>query len=451
MASEMVMIIMMSLVIILWLTRQHVLLLVITMLDELIVMLSGASESWVYVSDSSVISEVNFFILTVVVAPDDMMVDVSLVMVSVKTSQFVCQVILNMLDILNRVMGHVMMAKVVLAEDVLMSFTWVVVLVRAVMVSMMVIEVISMMVIMVLIKVSSMAVVMVLTFSKTVKNITNMSWVHVVLRIMLGGRVLLFLSKAFLKRMMRCFILMRRCSELCLVVLIVIVPLVKSVDSSITMIFIDSAIGALVQNLSSMHFVVLMTGLVFFFMWVVGGVICMRLVVIIVPVSVLVMIEVIFLVVWCFVMVFVTDVMWGFVMVFLASVVWGFMVVALPFVRLLTPLLVIIPAAVEWLLVGLVGSVVWGFVMVFAASVMWSFVMFIVAEVLCGFVIFIVAEVLCGFFVADVVWGFVMVFVADVVWGFGMFIVANMVWGFGMFIVANMVWGFGMLIVANCM
>ena len=113
---------MMSLIIVLGLSRDRVYLSSEAMLGIFMVMLGCTSDSWIYVSNSVFsCGEVHGFI-SMVVSPDDMMVNVSLVVVSIEMAEFVSEMLFNVLNVLNGVMRDVMVSEVVLTEDVLVTF-----------------------------------------------------------------------------------------------------------------------------------------------------------------------------------------------------------------------------------------------------------------------------------------------------------------------------------------
>ena len=129
------------------------------MLDKFIVVFSWSSNSWVNVSNSvAAFRVVLSFALIMVVTPDDMMVHISLVVVSVEVAEFVGQLLFDVPDIFNSVVRNVMMAEVVFTVGILVPFTWVMLIMSGEMMVVMVI-------IMVVIKVNAVPVMVMSSFS----------------------------------------------------------------------------------------------------------------------------------------------------------------------------------------------------------------------------------------------------------------------------------------------
>lgn len=137
------------------------------MLDKFIVVFSWSSNSWVNVSNSvAAFRVVLSFALIMVVTPDDMMVHISLVVVSVEVAEFVGQLLLDVPDIFNSVVRNVMMAEVVFTVGILVPFTWVMLIMTGeMMVAMLIVIVLSVVIIMVVIKVNAVTVMVMSAFS----------------------------------------------------------------------------------------------------------------------------------------------------------------------------------------------------------------------------------------------------------------------------------------------
>merc|ERR1712048_1020506 len=97
--------------------------------------------------------------VSVVIAPDNVMVNISLVVVTVEVSKFVSEVILNMLNILDSVVRGFVGSEMVSTVNVVMFLAYIVVFV-----SMVIIEIMSVVVVVMFVEVNTVAIVMVGAF-----------------------------------------------------------------------------------------------------------------------------------------------------------------------------------------------------------------------------------------------------------------------------------------------
>ena len=99
----------------------------------------------------------------VVIAPDQVVVNIGLVVISKEMAKFVSIVVFEVVNVFDGVVRLIMVAKVMLAKNVLVSFSWIMMLMGPVVVTMVVVEVLAMMVIVVLVEVLGVAVMVILS------------------------------------------------------------------------------------------------------------------------------------------------------------------------------------------------------------------------------------------------------------------------------------------------
>ena len=190
--------------------------------------------------------------LAVVNAPDDMVVDICFIVVSIQVLELMSVVIDEHLDVVDGVVGFVV-REVVSPVDVMVLLSWVVVLlfvessvVTAVVpivivmvpeeVSVVVAVVAVVVLVVLIVEVSLVAVVVVLASSEAMEQVTDVTLVEVMLWVVsCGGCMLpLFLHSVFLL-LATGLILMWRHAELLFMVLIVVISLVEAVDTVLSM------------------------------------------------------------------------------------------------------------------------------------------------------------------------------------------------------------------------
>ena len=244
-------------------------------------------ESWVDISDWS--GTVAILPVLVVIAPEDVMVDICFVVVSVQVCKLVSVVIDKHLDVMHRVVGLVG-AEVVSAQSVVVLEAGVVVLlsvvsamvlpvmlpcVMVVMVAeevpMVLVVVTIVVLIMLIVEVGFVTVVMELTGGKAVHKISNMALIQVMLMIFLGSSHVLPLHLHSVLLLFAAGLILVWChSELLLVVLVVVVPLVEAVDASLAVSLVEVSVVAVVDNVCPVDLVIEVSMLVLVLMRVVA-------------------------------------------------------------------------------------------------------------------------------------------------------------------------------------
>ena len=97
-------------------------------------------------------------------APYEVMVNISLVVFTVEVSKLMSVMVLNLFDIFYGVMWLIMVAEAMLTDDIMVSLVWVMIVKLAMMVSVVVLFIVkSMMIVVMFIKVYMMAIVMMLS------------------------------------------------------------------------------------------------------------------------------------------------------------------------------------------------------------------------------------------------------------------------------------------------
>jgi len=187
---------MVSLVVVLWHMMLLVRLGIESVLDDLMVVRGGLSSgSWVDVSNSFCWWSVVLAFVALVFSPDNVVVNISLVVAAVQVLELVCEVVFNLLHIADSVVRDIVVTEVV------SLYVWVLgsrVVMIAVVMDLEVIAIGAVVVIMVLIEVSTVRVVMMATFCKSVENISDMRFLEVLSSMMLSGKVLmLFIHTCF--------------------------------------------------------------------------------------------------------------------------------------------------------------------------------------------------------------------------------------------------------------
>ena len=179
-------------------------------------------------------------------------------------------------DIMHGVMWYIVVTTDVFFKCVMM---WVTIVVFG----MLIVQ--SVMFVMVFIEVFMVSVVVVLTSCQSVKNVTNVAFDVMRIRLVLLSMIPSLFFKTFLNCLVLSFIFVWGRTKLLLVVLIVVVPFVKTVDASISMSFEHMPVVTMMKDISTVYFMVLMMYLIFSFMWIMSNVILVK--VWIVPVVIL--------------------------------------------------------------------------------------------------------------------------------------------------------------------
>ena len=97
-------------------------------------------------------------------APYEVMVNISLVVFTVEVSKLMSVMVLNLFDIFYGVMWLIMVTEAMLTNDIMVSLVWVMIVKLAMMVSVVVLFIVkSMMIVVMFIKVYMMAIVMMLS------------------------------------------------------------------------------------------------------------------------------------------------------------------------------------------------------------------------------------------------------------------------------------------------
>jgi hypothetical protein len=255
-----------GLVVVLW----HVVLLVglcaEAVLDDFVVVGGSLScGSRVDVSDSFCWWSVVLALVALVFSPDDVVVDISLVVATVQVLELMSEVVFNLLNIADSVVRGVVLAEVVSIN------VWVLgarVVMLTVVMDFKVVCVGSVVFIMVLIELDSVRVVMVAALSKSVQHISNMFRLEVFSSMMLGGKVLaLFINACFFLLVLG-FKLMWGQAILSLSMLKSVMSVLNAINSSFTVSFICNSAVTVSENIGWMNLMVLVVLLVPSFMWV---------------------------------------------------------------------------------------------------------------------------------------------------------------------------------------
>jgi hypothetical protein len=255
-----------GLVVVLW----HVVLLVglctEAVLDDFVVVgCSLSCGSRVDVSDSFCWWSVVLALVALVFSPDDVVVDISLVVATVQVLELMSEVVFNLLNIADSVVRGVVLAEVVSIN------VWVLgarVVMLTVVMDFKVVCVGSVVFIMVLIELDSVRVVMVAALSKSVQHISNMFRLEVFSSMMLGGKVLaLFINACFFLLVLG-FKLMWGQAILSLSMLKSVMSVLNAINSSFTVSFICNSAVTVSENIGWMNLMVLVVLLVPSFMWV---------------------------------------------------------------------------------------------------------------------------------------------------------------------------------------
>ena len=105
-----------------------------------------------------------FILFCVMLAPYEVMVNISLVVFTVEVSKLMSVMVLNLFDIFYGVMWLIMVTEAMLTNDIMVSLVWVMIVKLAMMVSVVVLFIVkSMMIVVMFIKVYMMAIVMMLS------------------------------------------------------------------------------------------------------------------------------------------------------------------------------------------------------------------------------------------------------------------------------------------------
>ena len=257
---------MVSLVVILW----HMVLLVglfaESVLNHFVVVCGSLScGSWVDVGDSLCFWSVVPALFALVLSPDDVVVDISLVVASIQVLELVSEVVFNLLDIAERMVRGVVLAKVVSVDVWVLSAR---VVMLTVVVDFKVVCVGAVVFIVVLVEFSGVCVVVVAALCKSVEHISDMFWLEVLSCVMLGGKVLVLFLHARFFLLALGFELMRGQAILMLSMFKFIMSVLNAINVGFTVSFICDSTVTIRENVGWMNLVVLVVLLVPSFMWV---------------------------------------------------------------------------------------------------------------------------------------------------------------------------------------